>query len=105
MFGSVGRTPAVNTGFRAMRGGGDDDDEDEEEKKPMLGREAISLDQVSLPRYWYGSTADRRLGSAYRYEISLPSWTTRLRECDGEILVYIILRTGRNSKSGGIGRG
>jgi len=45
MFGSAGRTPAINAGFKSMRGGNDDDDDDEE-STPGLKTEAISLDQA-----------------------------------------------------------
>lgn len=46
MFGSAGRTPAINGG---VRGGfrGDDDDDDEDDSGTGLSRNAISLDQVS----------------------------------------------------------
>ena len=46
MFGSAGRTPAMNGGRTNFRGAKDDDEEDEDDG-PAFKRDAISLDQVS----------------------------------------------------------
>lgn len=46
MFGSAGRTPAINGGMRGGFREGNDDEDDDHEGGAGLSRNAISLDQV-----------------------------------------------------------
>jgi hypothetical protein len=83
MFGSAGKTPAINDGFRGMRGRDDDDDE-EEDVTPGLKTEAISLDQVGP---FLISVGDRLIicqsGPTNRYKISIQGWASGLSQ-EGE---------------------
>ena len=47
MFGSAGKSPAVNGGMRGGFRGGDDEEDEDEEGGASFKRDAISLDQVS----------------------------------------------------------
>ena len=49
MFGSAGKSPAVNGGMRGGFRGGDDEEDEDEEGGASFRKEAISLDQVSTP--------------------------------------------------------
>lgn len=75
MFGSMGKSPALNGGMRDTRGAGDDDDDEEEDVG--FKKDSISLDQVSVTPLLAINPADKS-GPTYRYTIGVPRWPPRM---------------------------